>query len=71
MSARVRPKKKLRLNLIEGSFDFVTDNNFSYESIPTPKNFEIPSNQQMIVREEFTIEPGAELRLEGSLFVED
>lgn len=71
MSKPVRPKRKIALNPIEGKFDLVSDNNFSYESVPSPKKLTIPENHQMIVREEFEIEDGAELRLEGSLMVED
>lgn len=71
MAKPVKPKKKVAFNAIEGQFDLVSDNNFSYEGIPAPKKLTIPENHQMIIREEFDIEDGAELRLEGSLMVED
>ena len=71
MSKPVKPKKKIAFNPIEGQFDLVPDNNFSYEGIPAPKKLTIPENHQMIVREQFDIEDGAELRLEGSIMVEE
>lgn len=71
MAVPVKPKKKIAFNPIEGQFDLVTDNNFSYESIPSPKKLTIPKNHQMTVHEEFEIEDGAELRAEGSLIVEE
>ena len=71
MSKPVRPKKKIAFNPLEGKFDLVSDNNFSYESVPTPKKLTIPENNQMIVYEGFDIEPGAELRLDGSLILEE
>ena len=63
MSKPVRPKKKIAFNPLEGKFDLVSDNNFSCESVPAPK--------KMIVHEEFEIEAGAELRLDGSLILEE
>lgn len=71
MSKPVRPKKKIAFNPLEGKFDLVSDNNFSYESVPAPKKLTIPENHQMIVHEEFEIEAGAELRLDGSLILEE
>ncbi len=71
MSKPVRPKKKIAFNPLEGKFDLVSDNNFSYESVPTPKKLTIPENNQMIVYEGFDIEAGAELRLDGSLILEE
>lgn len=71
MAKPVKPKKKIAFNPIEGQFDIVTDNNFSYESVPTPKILTIPDNHQMVVREEFDLEAGAELRLEGTFMMEE
>lgn len=71
MSIPVKPKKKIAFNPIEGQFDLVSDNNFSYESVPSPKKLTIPNNHQMVVREEFEIEDGAELRVDGSFMVEE
>lgn len=69
MAKKVKPKVKIEFNPIEGQFDLITDNNFSYESVPEQKVLTIPDNHQMIVREEFELE--GELRLEGSLMVEE
>lgn len=68
MALPVKPKKKIVFNPIEGQFDLITDNNFSYESVPAPKILTIPANHQMILHEEFDLE--GELRLEGTLIVE-
>lgn len=71
MAKPVKPKKKIAFNPVEGQFDMVSDNNFSYEGIPAPKKLTIPENHQMVVREEFEIEAGAELRVEGSFMMEE
>lgn len=71
MAKPVKPKNKIAFNPIEGQFDLVSDNNFSYESIPTPKKLVIRENHQMVVREEFDIEDGAELRVEGTFMMEE
>lgn len=69
MAKPVKPKKKIAFNPIEGQFDLVTDNNFSYESVPDQKVLTIRENHQMIIREEFDLV--GELRLDGSLMVEE
>lgn len=69
MSKPVKPKQKIAFNPTTGEFDLVTDNNFSYESVPSPKVLNIRDNHQMIIHEEFEIE--GELRLDGSLIVEE
>lgn len=69
MALPVKPKKKIAFNPIEGQFDLVTDNNFSYESIPNEKVLTIRENHQMVMHEEFDLE--GELRLEGTLIVEE
>lgn len=69
MALPVKPKKQIAFNPIEGKFDLVTGNNFSYESVPLNKKLTIRQNEQMIVHEDFIIE--GELRLDGSLIVED
>jgi hypothetical protein len=68
MSLRVKPKQKVVINPLEGDFDIITDNNFSYESVPANKNLAIPENMQMIVAEGFVVE--GELRLDGTLVLE-
>lgn len=67
-SKPVKPKKKIAFNPIEGQFDLVTDNNFSYEGVISSKILTIRDNHQMILHEEFDLE--GELRLDGSLIIE-
>lgn len=69
MAKRVKPKQKLTLNPIEGTFDIITDNNFSYESVPDNKKLTVDENMQMTVHEEFEVE--GELRLDGTLIIEE
>lgn len=68
MSTPVKPKKKLSFNFIEGEFEFITDNNFSYESVPVNKKLTISKNMQMAVFDEFDLD--GELQLEGSMIME-
>lgn len=67
MAKPVKPKQKISLNPLEGQFDLVTSNNFSYESVPTNKKLKIRENEQMIVHQEFLVE--GELILQGTLVV--
>lgn len=67
MAKPVKPKTKISLNPLEGQFDLVTSNNFSYESVPTNKSLKIRQNEQMIVHQEFVVE--GELNLQGTLVV--
>ena len=69
MSKPVKPKKRVGFNPLEGQFDIVTDNNFSYESVPENKKLLIPENHQMVKHEEFDLD--GELQLDGSLILED
>lgn len=71
MGKSVRPRRKVSINPTTGKLDLVSDNNFSYESVPTNKRLHIPENHQMVIREEFEIESGSELKLDGSLIVEE
>lgn len=71
MGKRVKPKKRLDLNPVSGEFDLITDNNFSYEGIPENRKLEIPENMQMKVCEEFDMEENTELRLDGSIIIEE
>lgn len=68
MSDRIRPRIRITFNPIEGQFDLITDNNFSYESVPENRVLTIEQNMQMIVVDGFDVE--GELRLEGNLVVE-
>ncbi len=69
MSKAYKPKKKIVINPIEGELDIVTDNNFSYESVPTNKKIKIRENEQMAVFGGFEVE--GELQLDGTLVLED
>jgi hypothetical protein len=69
MSSRVKPKKKITISPTTGQLDLVTDNNFSYESVPVGKKLKIYENMQMVVFGDFDSE--GELTLEGSLVMED
>ena len=67
MGKPVKPKNKLNINPTTGKLDLVTDNNFSYESVPVNKKLKIRNNEQMIVHQEFLVE--GELKLEGTLVI--
>lgn len=69
MAGRIKPKQKVTINPLTGDFDIITDNNFSYESVPSGKKLEIPENMQMAVHDEFILD--GDLDLEGSLILED
>jgi len=69
MAKPVKPKKQLTINPTTGKLDLITDNNFSYESVPENKRLKIPENNQMVLHEEFDLD--GELQLDGSLILED
>lgn len=69
MSKPIKPKQKLVFNPLEGQFDLVAGNNFSYESVPQNKKLLIPDNNQMIFHGEFFLE--GELQIDGSFVVEE
>lgn len=72
MAKLIKPKKQLTFNPLTGDFDTITDNNFSYESVPENKKLSVRANNQMIVMDRnFEIEENAELDLEGSLILEE
>lgn len=66
--SRVRPPKKITINPIEGELDYVTDNNFSYQSVPLNKKLTIYENMQMTVFNGFDLE--GTLDLKGMLVLE-
>jgi hypothetical protein len=68
MSTPIKPKQKISLNPLEGQFDLVTGNNFSYESVPENKKLKIRENEQMFVADEFYL--AGELLLDGRLILE-
>ena len=65
----IKPKKRIVVNPTTGKLDTVTDNNFSYESVPEGTRLFIYMNNQMIVRDEFTVD--GDLELQGALILED
>ena len=69
MANCVNPKKKVTLNPLTGKFELVTDNNFSYQSVPESRFLTIHENNQMAVFDGFELE--GELILDGNLVVED
>lgn len=70
MAAKTKPDNKISFNPIEGQFDQITGNNFSYRSVPANKKLKVPENMQMTVHEEFQVEENAELLLDGELILE-
>ena len=69
MAKKVKPNKELVVNPIEGTLDFVSGNNFSYESVPLNKKLKVRDNEQLVVKEEFILE--GTLELDGALFLEE
>lgn len=69
MAKRVRAKRKVVFNPIEGEFDIISDNNFSYVSVPEGRKLEIPENMQMAVHGCEEID--GEMRIDGELIVEE
>lgn len=65
---KVKPPKKIVINPIEGEFDFVSDNNFSYQGVPVNKKLTIYENMQMTVFNGFNLE--GTLDLKGMLVLE-
>lgn len=66
----VKPKQKVVFNPIEGKFDLVTGNNFSYTSVPTGKKLLIPENMQMAVFDG-GIDVDGTLEIDGQLIIEE
>jgi len=69
MAGRIKPKTKISFNVIEGQFDLITENNFSYLSVPEGKKLKIRENMQMTVH-------GCEIidgimEIEGDLIIEE
>lgn len=69
MAKQLKPKKRIVINPFTGGLDYVSDNNFSYESIPDNRKLVIPENNQMAVFDGF--ESDGELDLDGSLILEE
>jgi hypothetical protein len=69
MAKPVKPQTTLDLNPTTGRIDVITDNNFSYQSVPENKRLKIPENMQMAHHGPFELE-GA-LIIDGAMIVED
>jgi hypothetical protein len=69
MAKRVKPKKKIAINPTTGKLDVITDNNFSYESVPQGKKLGIPENMQMAYFGIFDLD--GQIDINGSFVVED
>lgn len=69
MAGRVKPKTKISFNVIEGQFDLITENNFSYVSVPENKKLKIRENMQMIVHGCEVID--GIMEIDGELIVEE
>jgi hypothetical protein len=69
MAKKVKPKIKIAFNVLEGQFDYITDNNFSYKNVPTGKKLPIRENHQMIVLGCFEVDGTVEI--DGELAVEE
>lgn len=67
--SNVKPKQKVVFNPIEGKFDLVTGNNFSYTSVPTGKKLLILENMQMAVFEGIDVD--GTLDIDGQLILEE
>lgn len=66
--SKVKPDKKITINPFTGELDYITDNNFSYQSVPLGKTLKIPANMQMTVFNGFIVD--GVLNLIGSLILE-
>lgn len=65
----VKPRRRVVVNPTTGELDTVSDNNFSYESVPEASRLFIHANNQMTVHDEFTVD--GDLELHGALILED
>ncbi|MEM4359959.1 MAG: hypothetical protein QXT45_05470 [Candidatus Bilamarchaeaceae archaeon] len=59
---KVKPPKKITINPIEGEFDIITDNNFSYQGVPLNKKLTIYENMAMAVFNGFNLDGVLDLR---------
>lgn len=65
---KIKPPKRLMLNVFTGNFEYVVDNNFSYQSVPLNKKLIIYPNMQMAVYGPFEVNGILDLR--GALILE-
>lgn len=69
MGKKITPKKRLSINPTSGEIEFVSDNNFSYETVPENQKLVIRENNQMKLSDEFQLE--GDLDLHGSMILEE
>lgn len=68
MASPVTAPRRYELNALEGIFHLVSQNNFSFQSVPEDLVLEIPENMQKVVHECFEVD--GTLEIEGHFFVE-
>jgi hypothetical protein len=68
MAARTKPKQKINFNSLTGEFDIITDNNFSYKSVPANKKLKVYENMQMVVYGGFNVD--GILDVDGEIILE-
>lgn len=66
--SKIKPDKKVVFNPITNVFEYVSDNNFSYLSVPIAKTLKIPQNMQMVVYNGFVLD--GILDLHGTIILE-
>ncbi|MDW8348100.1 MAG: hypothetical protein RML94_14150 [Bacteroidia bacterium] len=54
--SKIKPDKKLVFNPVSNTFEYISDNNFSYLSVPANKTLKIPQNMQMVVYNGFILD---------------
>ena len=66
---KVKPRVKVELNPLTGEFDLITDNNWSYRTVPENKKLRIPGNMQMAHHGCFEID--GTMEVDGDLVIEE
>lgn len=69
MGKTIKPKRKIIINPMNGNPDMVTDNNFSYETVPINKKLVVYQHNQMTVFDEFQVD--GDVDLHGALILEE
>lgn len=69
MSLPIRPKRRIIINPMTGNLDTVSDNNFSYDSVPEGKKLIIPSNNQMALFDGISVD--GDIDLFGTIVLEE
>ena len=71
MAKPIKPKKQIAFNVLEGQFDLVTGNNFSYRTVPADKKLKIRDNEQMVLHGCMEVDGMLEIEGIGMLVVEE